>query len=49
MRRGLGAQVLVVAAVAANLAIAARQTHGWYRRRFPDYPAARRALVPGIW
>src|SRR5207302_1373799 len=33
----------------ANLAPRARAHHAWYRRSFPDYPPARRALVPGVW
>ena len=27
----------------------ARMTHAWYRQRFPEYPAERKALVPFIW
>jgi len=34
---------------AANLAPRARANHRWYRSRFPEYPAERKALVPGIW
>ncbi len=34
---------------AANLAPRAYANHRWYRRSFPDYPAERRALLPGIW
>jgi len=34
---------------AANLAPRARAHHRWYRQRFPDYPAGRRALMPGLW
>ena len=32
----------------ANLAPRALTHHRWYRDRFPDYPPARKALVPGI-
>jgi protein-S-isoprenylcysteine O-methyltransferase Ste14 len=34
---------------AANLAPRARQHHCWYRQNFPDYPAERKALLPGLW
>lgn len=33
----------------ANLAPRARAHHRFYRERFPDYPAERRALVPFVW
>jgi 3-oxo-5-alpha-steroid 4-dehydrogenase 1 len=33
----------------ANLAPRALANHCWYRATFPDYPAARRALVPWVW
>jgi protein-S-isoprenylcysteine O-methyltransferase Ste14 len=33
----------------ANLAPRARSNHQWYRAKFPDYPAGRRALLPFIW
>ena len=33
---------------AANLAPRAFSHHAWYRKRFADYPAERKALVPGI-
>ena len=33
----------------ANLAPRARAHHIWYHERFPDYPADRRALLPGLW
>ena len=33
----------------ANLAPRARTHHLWYRARFPDYPAGRRALIPFLW
>ena len=32
----------------ANLAPRAIKHHHWYRSRFPDYPAKRRALIPGL-
>ena len=32
----------------ANLVPRARAHHRWYRKRFPDYPAKRKALVPGL-
>ena len=32
----------------ANLVPRARAHHRWYRKRFPDYPAGRKALVPGL-
>jgi 3-oxo-5-alpha-steroid 4-dehydrogenase 1 len=34
---------------AANLVPRARAHHAWYRATFPDYPAERKALVPGLW
>ena len=33
---------------AANLLPRAVAHHRWYRRQFPDYPAGRRALIPGL-
>ncbi len=33
---------------AANLAPRALAHHAWYRRRFPDYPPGRRALLPFV-
>lgn len=32
----------------ANLLPRALDHHRWYRERFPDYPARRKALVPGL-
>jgi 3-oxo-5-alpha-steroid 4-dehydrogenase 1 len=32
----------------ANLAPRARSHHRWYQQRFPDYPPARRALLPWL-
>ena len=34
---------------AANLVPRARSHHRWYQSRFPDYPAQRKALLPGLW
>jgi protein-S-isoprenylcysteine O-methyltransferase Ste14 len=34
---------------AANLAPRARAHHRWYTETMPDYPAERKALVPGVW
>ena len=34
---------------AANLVPRARSHHAWYRQHFPDYPARRRAFLPGLW
>ena len=33
----------------ANLAPRALSNHRWYREKFADYPAARRALIPFVW
>jgi 3-oxo-5-alpha-steroid 4-dehydrogenase 1 len=33
---------------AANLIPRARSHHAWYRQTFEDYPATRRALIPGV-
>jgi len=33
---------------AANLIPRARSHHQWYRARFPDYPAHRKSLIPGL-
>ena len=33
----------------ANLAPRAISHHQWYRKKFPNYPPNRRALIPGIW
>jgi hypothetical protein len=33
----------------ANLAPRARSNHLWYRNHFPDYPVARKALIPYVW
>lgn len=42
---GLAFVVLTI----ANLAPRAVANHRWYRETFPDYPAERRVLVPGVW
>lgn len=39
---------LVLVSMTAYLATRARKNDAWYRERFPDYPASRRALVPGV-
>jgi protein-S-isoprenylcysteine O-methyltransferase Ste14 len=33
----------------ANLAPRARAHHRWYKERFADYPAERKALLPHVW
>ena len=33
----------------ANLAPRGIDHHAWYRKRFPDYPPERRALIPFVW
>ncbi len=33
----------------ANLAPRAASHHAWYREKFPDYPASRKALIPLVW
>ena len=33
----------------ANLAPRAVANHRWCREKFPDYPAERRAILPGVW
>ena len=33
----------------ANLAPRAMSHHTWYHQQFPDYPAGRKALIPGLW
>jgi 3-oxo-5-alpha-steroid 4-dehydrogenase 1 len=40
------AGVFILAVTAANLVPRALSTHRWYRARFPDYPAERKALIP---
>lgn len=32
-----------------NLAPRAISNQAWYRKKFPDYPAKRKILVPGLW
>ena len=34
---------------AANLVPRARSHHQWYRERFPDYPCARKAVIPWLY
>ena len=49
----LAAQTLAAWAFAAftvaNLSPRALANHRWYRAKFPDYPANRRALIPFLW
>ena len=33
----------------ANVLPRALAHHRWYRERFPEYPPARKALLPGVW
>lgn len=44
-----GAGLAFLLLTIANLAPRARSNHQWYLEEFPDYPAERRALVPGLW
>jgi len=43
------AGVYILALSAANLVPRSAATHRWYVERFPDYPAARRILIPFVW
>ena len=42
------AGVAFVIFTAANLVPRAMSNHKWYRENFPDYPADRKAIIPGI-
>ena len=42
------AGVVFVLWTLANLLPRALSTHQWYRQKFADYPAQRRAVIPGI-
>ncbi|MEQ1438928.1 DUF1295 domain-containing protein [Fontimonas sp. SYSU GA230001] len=42
------AGVVFVLWTLANLLPRALSTHRWYREKFPDYPSARRAVIPGV-
>jgi protein-S-isoprenylcysteine O-methyltransferase Ste14 len=33
----------------ANLAPRAKSHRKWYQEQFVDYPASRKALIPGVW
>lgn len=46
--RSFGALVFAIWTV-ANLAPRAWAHHRWYRGKFADYPAERRALIPFVW
>lgn len=41
--------LFVLTVTLANLVPRARANHRWYRKTFPDYPAARRVLIPFVW
>lgn len=43
------AGVFILTISAANLVPRAIATHRWYRERFPDYPRARKILVPFVY
>lgn len=43
------AGVFILAISAANLVPRAIATHRWYQQRFPDYPRARKILVPFLY
>ncbi len=42
------AGVAIFLITAGNLVPRAFATHKWYREKFPDYPAERKALLPGV-
>lgn len=42
------AGVAIFLITAGNLVPRAFATHRWYREKFPDYPADRKALIPGL-
>jgi 3-oxo-5-alpha-steroid 4-dehydrogenase 1 len=42
------AGVVIFLITAGNLVPRAFATHKWYRDKFPDYPAERKALIPGV-
>lgn len=43
------AGLFILSISAANLLPRALANHRWYREQFPDYPAERKVLIPGIW
>ena len=47
MAWNLGA-VFVLAMTAGNLIPRAIYTHRWFHKNFEDYPAERKAIIPGI-
>lgn len=40
--------VYILLVTAGNLVPRAVKTHGWYKSKFEDYPAKRKAIIPGI-
>jgi len=42
------AGVVIVLITAGNLIPRAFATHKWYHEKFPEYPAERKALIPGV-
>jgi 3-oxo-5-alpha-steroid 4-dehydrogenase 1 len=40
--------VMIFLISAGNLVPRAFATHKWYREKFPDYPANRKALIPYV-
>jgi hypothetical protein len=34
---------------AGNLGVTAVETHKWYKEKFEDYPASRKAIIPFLY